>query len=55
MTLDHSTLANTASLPLQVVNLYSAIAAGEQGTDDTASYNIVVVRSNPDGETGQNA
>jgi hypothetical protein len=45
--------ATTATLPFRVVDLYSSIApSGAPGTDDTSSYNIVIVQSNPDYETG---
>lgn len=52
-TLDQSTLNTTATLPFRIVGLYSSIAApGVNGTDDTASYNIAIVRANSFGETG---
>ena len=47
--------ATTATLPFRVVDLYSSIAPyGAPGTDDTSNYNIVIVQSNPDYETGIN-
>jgi hypothetical protein len=53
MTLAQSTHATTATLPFKMVDLYSAMApAGAPGTDDTSNYNIVIVQSNPDYETG---
>ena len=57
MTLNQSTHALTATLPFQVVDLFSAVMSPNggisvNGTDDTSNYNIVIVRSNPDGETG---
>lgn len=53
MTVDHSTIGTTATLPFRVVNLYSSDApSGAAGTDDTSNYNIVIVQSNPDYETG---
>ena len=53
MTVSAATLATTATLPFRVVDLYSSIAPyGVNGTDDTSSYNIVLVQSNPDYETG---
>jgi hypothetical protein len=53
MSVSAATLATTATLPFRVVDLYSSIAPyGVAGTDDTASYNIVIVSSNPDYETG---
>ena len=55
MTLDRGTIATTATLPFRIVDMYSAIApSGAPGTDDTSNYNIVVVQSNPDYETGIN-
>jgi hypothetical protein len=52
-TLDRATINTTSTLPFRIVDLYSSIAAsGENGTDDTASYNRVVVRSNSLSETG---
>jgi len=53
MTVAQSTLATTATLPWRVVDLYSTYAPpGTAGTDDTSNYNIVIVQSNPDYETG---
>jgi hypothetical protein len=53
MTVSAATLATTATLPFRVVDLYSSIAPyGVPGTDDTSNYNIVLVSSNPDYETG---
>ena len=53
MSVSAATLATTATLPFRVVDLYSSIAPyGVPGTDDTSSYNIVLVQSNPDYETG---
>jgi hypothetical protein len=47
MTVSHA-LLSTASFPFKVVDLYSSVApAGVNGTDDTSSYNIVLVESNP--------
>ena len=55
MTLDRSTIGTTNTLPFRIVNMYSAIApSGTAGTDDTSNYNIVIVQSNPDAETGIN-
>ena len=55
MTLDRSTIGTTATLPFRIVNMYSTIApSGTAGTDDTSNYNIVIVQSNPDYETGIN-
>lgn len=52
-TLDRSTINTTATLPFRIVDLYSSIApANANGIDDTASYNIVIVRSNSLSETG---
>ena len=43
----------TATYPFRVVDLWSSMAPpGAPGTDDTSSYNIVIVQSNPDYETG---
>lgn len=54
-TLDHGSLATTQTVPFRVVDLYSNYAPpGTVGTDDTSNYNIVVVQSNPDYETGIN-
>jgi hypothetical protein len=40
--------ATTNTYPFRVVDLYSSIAPkGAVGTDDTASYNIVIVQSEP--------
>ena len=53
MTVSHAILGTTATYPFRVVDLYSTYApSGTAGTDDTASYNIVIVASNPDYETG---
>jgi|WetSurMetagenome_2_1015567.scaffolds.fasta_scaffold52419_3 hypothetical protein len=53
MTIDHSVLSATATYPFRVVDLWSSVAPpGSQGTDDTSSYNIVIVQSNPDYELG---
>lgn len=53
MTVSAATLNTTATLPFRVVDLYSSVApAGTPGTDDTSNYNIVIVQSNPDYETG---
>ena len=53
MTVSHAILGTTATYPFRVVDLYSTYApSGTPGTDDTASYNIVIVASNPDYETG---
>ena len=51
--LAYATLGTTATLPFRVYDLYSTSAApGTAGTDDTSSYNIVIVYANVDGETG---
>jgi hypothetical protein len=53
MSVSAATLATTATLPFRVVDLYSSIAPyGTPGTDDTSNYNVVIVSSNPDYETG---
>jgi hypothetical protein len=53
MTVSQALLGTTVTLPFRVVDMYSSIApAGSPGTDDTSNYNIVIVQSNPDYETG---
>lgn len=53
MTVSQALLGTTATLPFRVVDLYSSMApSGTPGTDDTSNYNIVIVQSNPDYETG---
>jgi hypothetical protein len=53
MTVSHAILGTTATYPFRVVDLWSSMAPpGAPGTDDTSSYNIVIVQSNPDYETG---
>ena len=53
MTLDRGTIATTATLPFRIVGLLSDISApGANGTDNTSSYNIVLVQSNSTQETG---
>lgn len=53
LTLDKSTIANTATLPFRIVALWSQYApAGQPGTDDTSNYNWVVVEFNAMQETG---
>lgn len=53
MTVSQALLSTTPTVPFRVVDLYSSIAPyGAPGTDDTSSYNIVLVSSNPDYETG---
>jgi hypothetical protein len=53
MTVSAATLASTQTLPFRVVDLYSSIVPyGVPGTDNTSNYNIVIVSSNPDYETG---
>ena len=48
-----ATIANTSTLPFRIVGLYSDIAApGQNGTDNTSAYNIVLVQSNSMQETG---
>ena len=55
MTLDRTYIGATASLPFRIIDMYSNIVApGTPGTDDTSSYNIVVVQSNSLQETGLN-
>jgi hypothetical protein len=54
MTLDRGTIGTTATLPFRIVDMYSAVSPGAPGTDDTSNYNIVIVQSNPAGETGIN-
>jgi hypothetical protein len=52
-TIDRSTIHTTTTLPFRIVDLYSSIAApGSNGIDDTASYNHVIVQSNPFSATG---
>lgn len=52
VTLD-TTLATTATFPLRIVGLYSQVAPpGQNGADDTTSYNIVVVAFNSTQEVG---
>lgn len=52
-TIDRGTINTTATLPFRIVDLYSSFApANANGIDDTASYNIVLVRSNSLSETG---
>lgn len=47
MSVDRGSMG-TASYPFKIVDTYASIApAGAPGTDDTASYNIVIVESNP--------
>jgi hypothetical protein len=54
-TLDRSTIGTAATLPFKVMNVWSAQAApGSIGTDDTASYNWVVVSANVSKSTGLN-
>ncbi len=51
-----STLNTTVTLPFRVQGLYSSISApGIPGTDDTSSYNWVIVSFNSDAETGTSA
>lgn len=53
MTVSQALLSTTPTVPFRVVDLYSSYApSGTPGTDDTSSYNIVIVSSNPDYETG---
>ncbi len=53
MSVSAALLATTATLPFRVVDLYSSIAPyGATGTDDTSSYNIVIVASNPGNVAG---
>ena len=53
MTVTQALLSTTPTVPFRVVDLYSSIAPyGVPGTDDTSNYNIVLVSSNPDYETG---
>jgi hypothetical protein len=55
MTLDRSTIGTTATLPFRIVGMYSSIAPyGTSGTDDTSSYNRVIVQSNPANVVGIN-
>jgi hypothetical protein len=52
-TIAQSTLGTGATLPFRIVDLWSnRTLSGEPGTDDTSSYNWVVVRFNSLGETG---
>lgn len=49
-TLNQGTLAATATFPFRIVGLYSdAAPPGSPGTDDTSSYNWVIVAANVSG------
>lgn len=55
-TLDRGTIANTATLPFTIVSLYGQNGYGANigvpGSDQTASYNWVIVSSNSGGQAG---
>lgn len=52
-TLAQSTLGTGPTLPFRIVDLWSArTLSGQEGTDNSSSYNWVVVRFNAYGETG---
>lgn len=52
-TADFSTLGTTSTLPFVVESMWSDVAApGENGTDNTAANNVIIVRANVGSITG---